>query len=114
MFKILAFSSSKDGVSAEALRRAYEERHVPLIEKLARPPGTYRRNYVRRNDPANANVSVIDFDVVTELEFEDRGAFESWMSSLSRPGTIELVDADLASFCDLSRFRMCVVDVRQS
>lgn len=114
MFKILAFSSRKDDVGAEALRQAYEEGHVPLLSEVAPPPGPYRRNYVRRDDPANANVSALDFDVVTELEFASRAEFERWMEALSKPATMARVNADLARFSDLSKFRMCVVDVDQS
>lgn len=114
MFKVLAFSSCKDGVEPDALREAYETWHAPLINQLAPPPGPYRRNYLCRDDPSNVNVAALNFDVITELEFEDRAAFQSWIAGLSRPGTIERVDDDLAQFTDLANFRMCIVDVEQS
>lgn len=112
MFKILAFARRKSGTTIEEFRDHYESRHATLVNEIAPAPGPYRRNYLMRSDAAGVNTDVLDFDVVTEMEFVDRAAYEQWHATLTAPSAAALVGADLKLFIDPASFRVCAVDVR--
>ena len=63
-----------------------------------------------RGEELTKEGGVVDFDVMTELEFPDRAAFLAWMTQLSGPGAGEQVAADEAKFLDRSRTRAYVVE----
>ena len=52
----------------------------------------------------------INFDVVTELVFADRGAYQAWMAAVFKPGVAEQIVADEERFLDRSRTRAFVVE----
>ena len=107
MFKVLAFLSKRKGIETRAFIDYYEQKHVPLICSLAPTPIVYKRRYVleRLTNEGGA----IDFDVVTELGFDDRADYLAWMAKLSAPGARERVSVDEAKFLDRSRTRAYVV-----
>jgi uncharacterized protein (TIGR02118 family) len=111
MFKVLAFLSRKPGVSREAFREYYETRHVPLVNEVAPRMQAYRRNYLVFGEPLSRSDDMLDFDVVTEMEFPDRAAFETWIAAFRAPGATERIAADEENFIDRSRIRTCVVEI---
>jgi uncharacterized protein (TIGR02118 family) len=113
MFKVLAFVKRKPGMSRDEFRVYYETRHTALIAELAPPPGTYRRNFLMIGDAANLGAEDPDFDVVTEMEFADRGAYARWFEALTAPGSRERLQADQSNFTDPQKFQVCVVEVEQ-
>jgi uncharacterized protein (TIGR02118 family) len=113
MFKILAFSKRKPGMSPDDFRVYYETRHAALVAEVAPSAQCYRRNYLQLEEAANINAGDLDFDVVTEIEFADRAEFERWFEAMSEPKARERVGADLANFTDPDKFRVCVVAVGQ-
>ncbi|MQY20534.1 EthD domain-containing protein [Nocardia macrotermitis] len=104
MFKVVALLVRKAGVSREELIAHYEDHHVPLVTSLAPGPIDYRRNYVVSDGVSG------DFDVMTELTFLDRAAYEAWVGVMYAPGSG--VAADEETFLDRSRTRSFVVDER--
>lgn len=108
MMKLLSYLKKRDGISDEAFREYYENHHIPLILSLAPSPIVYKRHYLMRGDEFNLREDGIDFDVVTELGWEDRDAFRAWMSAVSD----ERVGTDESRFLDRSRTRALVVDDR--
>jgi len=86
MFKVLAFLSKRKDITLQAFIDYYENRHIPLILRLAPTPVLYKRRYFTCHDALTKEGGTVDFDVVTELGFVDRTAFEVWMEHLSRPG----------------------------
>jgi uncharacterized protein (TIGR02118 family) len=106
MFKVLAFLSKREGIETQEFIDYYENKHVPLICKLAPTPTVYKRRYVI--EKLTSEGGTIDFDVVTELGFADRAAYLAWIAKLSRAG--EQVAADEAKFLDRSRTRAYVVE----
>src|SRR5712692_5632277 len=103
MVKVLAFLTRKEGIGMQAFIDYYENKHVPLITRLAPTPLIYKRRYLVRDDPLTASGGAVDFDVVTEVGFVDRTALLAWMAQLSGPGAGEQVAADEAKFLDRSR-----------
>jgi hypothetical protein len=113
MFKVFAFLKRKPGMSQDEFRTYYETRHTALVAEVAPPPGTYRRNFLMVGDATNVGAENLDFDVVTEMEFADRGEYARWFEALTAPGSRERVEADESNFIDRQKFRVCVVEVEQ-
>ena len=105
MLKVMAFLVKKQGLESDELIDYYETHHVPLILSLAPAPTTYKRNYVVRD---GATDGPDDFDIVTELVFPDRAAYQGWVSTMYAPGSG--VAADEMTFLDRARTRSYVVE----
>jgi hypothetical protein len=105
MLKVMAFLVKKQGLDTGDLIDYYETRHVPLILSLAPAPTTYRRNYLLRDATTSGPD---DFDIVTELVFPDRVAYQDWVSTMYAPGSG--VADDEMNFLDRSRTRSYVVE----
>jgi len=110
MIKVLAFLKRKDGISSEDFRKYYEEKHVPLVGDVAPRMAAYRRNYLDLGNPSNQNEDQIDFDVVTELEFDDRAHYENWVAHFRDPDSTSRIIADELEFIDRARLRSCIVE----
>ena len=106
MFKVFAYLTKREGSTSEALMDYYENHHVPLVLSLAPLPRVYKRNYLHRGDAANLESPAIDFDVVTEMVWDDRAGFENWITSLGVPAIAE----DEARFLDRSKTKAYVID----
>ena len=78
---------------------------MPLILSLAPAPTTYKRNYLVRD---SATAGPDDFDIVTELVFPDRAAYQNWVSTMyaARSGIAD----DEMNFLDRTRTRSYVVE----
>jgi hypothetical protein len=105
MLKVMAFLVKKESLDTADLISYYETQHVPLILSLAPAPTTYKRNYVLSDAPASGPD---DFDIVTELVFPDRAAYEGWVSTMYAPGS-GVADDEL-TFLDRTRTRSYVVE----
>jgi hypothetical protein len=114
MYKVMAFISRKPGMSAEAFRDYYERVHTGVVGSVAPPMKAYRRNYVNFAEPFRRSEEQIDFDVITEMEFEDRAACESWFNAFRNADASERVSEDEAKFLDRDRVRVCVVETEET
>jgi uncharacterized protein (TIGR02118 family) len=115
MYKVIALLARRADLSHAAFIEYYESRHAPLI--LALMPGIrgYRRNFLAPSGMiVQAGGAVPDFDVVTELWFADRAAFESAMRAFDDPGVMERLAQDEANLFDRSRTRFIAVEERIS
>jgi uncharacterized protein (TIGR02118 family) len=106
VFKVFAYLTKRPDITSEAFMDYYENKHVPLVLSLAPTPNVYKRNYVVRGDAANRESPAIDFDVITELVWDDRAGFEDWIARLGVPA----IAADEANFLDRSKTKACVID----
>ena len=109
MLKVMAFLVKRPGISSEELVDYYENHHVPMILSLAPPPARYTRNYIQPGATAEPRD---DVDIVTELEFDDVGAYQAWVAVMYAPGSG--VADDEAKFLDRSRTRSYTVVERTS
>jgi hypothetical protein len=105
MLKVMAFLVKKQGLDTADLIEYYENHHVPLILSLAPPPTIYRRNYLVRD---SSTAGPDDFDIVTELVFPDRAAYQRWVSTMYAAGS-GIADDEM-TFLDRTRTRSCVVE----
>jgi EthD domain len=110
VFKVFVYLSKRQDITSDAFIDYYENHHVPLVLSLAPMPRVYKRNYVVRGGAASLGPTAIDFDVITELVWDDRAGSEDWMSRLGVPEIAE----DEARFLDRSKTRAHVIDERVS
>jgi hypothetical protein len=110
MFKVYAYLSKRPDMTTDAFIDYYENHHIPLVLSLAPMPAVYKRNYVVRGDEANRESPTIDFDVVTELVWNDRSGFENWVTRLGVPAIAD----DETNFLDRGRTKAYVIDERVS
>jgi uncharacterized protein (TIGR02118 family) len=106
VLKVFGFLTKKQGLETRAFIDYYENHHVPLVLSLAGAPAVYKRNYLVRGDEFNREDEGIDFDVITELVFEDRDAFVAWIDQLSG----REIGADEERFLDRPRTRAYVIE----
>ncbi|WP_344854839.1 EthD domain-containing protein [Amycolatopsis ultiminotia] len=103
MYRVLALLSKHPDLTAEEFADHYENRHVPLVLSLPLQPEHYLRHYVQPGDSGAAP----DFDVVTQLEFEDRAAYLAWARMAYAPGSG--IEEDEKRFLDRASTRSFTV-----
>jgi hypothetical protein len=108
MYKVFSFLSKKADLTVAEFVDYYERRHVPLILSLAPAPILYKRRYIKRENRITGDMGEVDFDVVTELGFEDQSAFEAWMERLFAPANGNIVAEDESRFLDRTKTRAYV------
>ncbi|HEY4427025.1 MAG TPA: EthD domain-containing protein [Solirubrobacteraceae bacterium] len=106
MYKVYAYLSKRPDLSPEAFIDYYENHHVPLVLSFAPMPRVYKRNYLLRGHEGNREDPSIDFDVMTELVWEDRSGFDEWITKLGR----EEIATDEGQFLDRAKTRAYVVE----
>ena len=85
----------KSGLSSQEFRERYEKEHRKIGERYLRP---YANRYLRRYahdldaDPAERSETVPD--VITEVWFADRQAYDRAMQALAAPEAQEEISAD--------------------
>lgn len=113
--KAIALLKRRGDLSREAFIDYYEQRHAPLI--LSVTPGVveYRRNFADFDGAfVNEGAAPFDFDVVTELWFADRAAYDHAMAVTTEPDIFARIAADEENFLDRSKTRMFLVEERRS
>lgn len=116
MFHLLAFLSKSPLLSHGEFKDYYENRHLPLIKSLSGNtlPQIYKRRYIHHEEEdvilKAANGDAADFDVVTELVFQNREAYQAWGAQISKDGGWDKIVEDESKFLDRSRTRSHVVD----
>ncbi|MGD8830153.1 MAG: EthD domain-containing protein [Pseudomonadales bacterium] len=105
MLKLLALIRAREDLSREAFIDHYENHHVPLVRRLLPMVGGYRRNYVDPDVSAGGN-ETFDYDVVTELLFEDRAALDAFWETIRRPEVIAAIREDEARFLQSDKTRL--------
>ena len=110
MFKTIALLKTKPGLSREAFIDYYESTHVPLIRQCLPQIDGYRRNFVRWEGAVIAADTTADFDVVTEMWYADRAAFEAAMALFAQPEVSRRIAEDEEHFLDRSKTRFFMVE----
>jgi len=109
MIKVMLFVKRKPGLSREEFRERYEAGHVPLAIKEL----THLRQYVRNFVVPTPDAPEPEFDVVTELWFDDWEALKATTRAYESETGRTLAD-DEAAFMDRSSMRSVVVEERIS
>ncbi len=110
MYKVLIFLKRRQDLTPEAFRDYYEQQHGPLCQKYMQGVARYTRRYL---DPvANPDLpgsGDVGFDVVTEVWFDDREAYEGMLKYAARGILPDEIIADEEKLFDRSQTRFCTV-----
>jgi uncharacterized protein (TIGR02118 family) len=110
-WKILLLMKRRPGMSVEAFRDYYENRHVPLALKY---DGGAITRYVRRYLEPQPNAELgtneeLPYDVVSELWFEDEAAFRATLHYMTTSVMPDDVVADELNLFDRPSMRIATV-----
>lgn len=113
--KCIALLKRRTAMSTGAFVAYYETQHAPLIASLFPEIRDYRRNYLITEGafifPAAA---APDFDVVTQITFDDRSAYDRFIERASLPDIALRIAEDEENLFDREMTRMFLVDQRAS
>jgi ketosteroid isomerase-like protein len=113
MFKVMMLLKRKPGLSLEEFVQRYESEHVPAVEQHASHMRYYARHYLHPGSHVVHGdiVQEPEYDVITELWYDDRRAFEAQQQSLrERPDAVAAVAADEETVFDRTKSRTVYVE----
>ncbi|WP_156839597.1 EthD family reductase [Novosphingobium aquimarinum] len=113
MLKCVAMLKAKQGLSRDQFIEYYESNHAPLILKLMPEIREYRRNFFE-TEGAFEFGAARQFDVVTELWFEDRAAYDRFVERSTDPDIARQIAEDEENVFDRGATRMYIVEERSS
>jgi len=106
MPKLIALIRKKPSISEEDFKSYYENKHVPLIESLFPSIMGYKRTYLLEanmlNDalPLETDSDFSQFNVITELTFNDEEALNQFFARGADKEVVETIRKDEANFLD--------------
>ena len=110
IYKILLPMKRKPGMSVEAFRDYYENRHAPLATKYSAGIYRYVRRYLDAHDhPETGPAGELPYDVITELWFDDEATYRATLRYLTTAIMPDEIVADEANLFDRSSFRIVTV-----
>lgn len=110
MIKMIALIAKRPELSFDEFRSYYEDHHVPLISGLITFAEGYRRNYIDKSTIlASGDNPELSFDVITELWFKDRSAYEAQEDVMRSRDVRRQVAADEARFMQRDKTKMFLV-----
>lgn len=114
-FKILLFMKRRPDLTVAAFRDYYENHHAPLAEKYSTGVSRYLRRYIDpQPHPETGPVTEPEFDVITELWFDDEEVFHGTLQYLTTSLMPDEIIADEKNLFDRTSFRLATVVERES
>jgi len=108
MLKAVVFLKKREDLTREQFIDYYENHHAPLIRRLLPSIAEYRRNYFDLSRGTRLDEDrQIGFDVLTEIWFEDRKAWEDFLAATSDPQIIQQIAEDEQNFIDRTK-NLCI------
>lgn len=115
MLKVFGLFKRRPGLSMEEFITHYETSHAPLGVKYLPTMVRYARHYLTPvAEPIDGAVQEADYDVITELWFEDRAGYEQALAAIQAPGAKAELTADEERLFDRTKNRLVFVDTRES
>jgi hypothetical protein len=110
LFKVIALLTRKAGMNQADFVDYYENRHSKLIWSLFPWIFEYRRNFIDMTGAIMGDAATKpDFDVVTELWFQDRAGYDRMIAAHDGDAG-KLVAADEENCFDRSKTRLFIVE----
>lgn len=113
-FKAVFLLKRRPGMSFDDFVAYYESTHARLGERVLPTAQRYVRRYLTPFPPSSGEPAEQEFDVITEIWFEDRAAFEAAVARLQDPATAAEIAADEERLFDRSSIRLFTVEERES
>lgn len=121
---VFMFVPRKPGMSIEAFKDHYENKHVPLVLRALgdAQPVSHTRYYCQRNPAAQGDaevpppllymgdVNTIDYDCITIVELEDDAHFKRFNEAFETSPLKKEIEADQKVFADESKFKVLAVE----
>lgn len=115
MFKVFVLLKRKAGLSMADFIEHYESRHAGLGIEHAKYIRYYCRHYLYPgDDPLTGEVHEPEYDVVTEVHFESREAFDANNQLMRQPDVLQTMIEDEEKIFDRSKNRLVFVEDRIS
>jgi hypothetical protein len=109
-YKILMFMKRRAGMTVEAFQEYYEQHHAPLCAAYSSGLGRYMRRFLTAHpNPETGAACELEFDVITELWFEDEKVFRGTLKYLSTSIMPDEVVEDEKRLFDRTKTRMATV-----
>ncbi len=106
MPKLIALISKQAHLSAEEFREYYEANHAPLVARLLPMISRYTRSYLPAEADVPGNQGAANFDVLTELWFDDEVQLAAFWKRIREPEVQAAIRADEANFLVSERTQM--------
>lgn len=115
-FKTVTLLKRRPDITLDEFIRRYETGHARLGERLLRGSAThYARRFLRPvAHPETGEPLEGEYDVVLEIWYPDRAAYEATMARLSEPATMAEIAADEATLFDRAKNRFFLVEKHES
>ena len=111
MFKVVMLIKKRPELTREAFMDYYTNHHVPFIhELLPKGAAVHRRNFVLEPNPPGPD----DYDVISEVFYEDRATAEEAMRAFADPEIQRLAQEDEDKFILRGSIRRYVVEVQET
>lgn len=107
--KILIFMKRRPGMTLDAFQDYYETQHVPLCMKYNQGLVRYLRRYITHPVDASGTMHELDYDVVTELWFNDVATRDAALKYAGRGVLPADVIADEEKLFDRPKTRMVAI-----
>lgn len=115
MIKIVALLKKRPDMTTQEFIDYYENNHAPLAKTAMRAACHYTRRYLR---PLPGRLFMEsqeqDFDVVTEVWFDSREAYDDAIARLTDPAFAPVIKADEEKLFDRSRISSFLVEEHHS
>jgi hypothetical protein len=109
-YKILLFMKRRPGMTLEAFQDYYENHHVPLCLKYTSGVSRYLRRFLTpQPNPETGATQELQFDVITELWFEDEAVFRGTVQYLATSIMPDEIVEDEKRLFDRPLMRMATV-----
>jgi uncharacterized protein (TIGR02118 family) len=114
-YKILLFMKRRPGMTMEAFQDYYENHHVPLAMKYASGIKRYFRRYLSpQPNPETGAAGELQFDVISELWFDDETTFRGTVKYLSTSVMPDDIVEDEKRLFDRATMRIATIVERES
>ena len=116
MLKTIMLLKRRPGMSAEAFREYYETKHRVIGEKYlkGRAEKYMRRFLTPPRDPVTGRAVEPEYDVLLEVWYADRAAYEATTAELVRPQAAKEITEDEEQLFDRPRSRFFIVEEHES
>jgi hypothetical protein len=115
MFKVMILLKRKRGLSMSEFIDMYENGHAALGVKHQTKMNRYIRHYLHpAGGPLDGQVVEPEYDVATEMWFNDQKTFEEGMALLQDPGVLAELAADEETLFDRGKTRLVIMEDRES
>jgi hypothetical protein len=110
VYKIFLLMKRKPGMSVKAFREYYEAKHVKLAMEHSSRDFRYIRHYLDPQPNAESGRNdELPYDVITELSYEDEGAYKRTLNYITTNVMPDDVVADEMNLFDRPTMRIATV-----